>query len=315
MSSGLRYKELQLAQLRSFGRVASAGNFAEAAQNLGLAKATVWQQVRSLERLVGATLVRRRGRAVELTDDGRIFLQMLQPHLTGLDSIVDAFAERQGSMPLRLSVASNPFVLAYHLPQPLVAFHQSYPMVRLGLQVLGSWEETDRAVESGQVDLGVIPHAPDQPWSPNLDYEPLFDMQLSVLTAVRHPLARKKQLTPQDLVDYPLILSPQGAFSRRVFERVLKQHGLMNQARIIMEQSIMDVSRRYVAQGLGIMVVYMSPSVAPSLPELRIRVFDPKLESVSVVLVQRKGPTRPPHVEDFREQVRRYCAQSPAPQR
>ena len=50
MSQGHRYKEIQLAQLRSFCLAATEGNFTSAAKALGLSASTVWQQVRALER-------------------------------------------------------------------------------------------------------------------------------------------------------------------------------------------------------------------------------------------------------------------------
>ena len=50
MSQGHRYKEIQLAQLRSFCLAATDGNFTSAAKALGLSASTVWQQVRALER-------------------------------------------------------------------------------------------------------------------------------------------------------------------------------------------------------------------------------------------------------------------------
>ncbi len=65
-----RYKEIQLPQLRSFCVVATEGNFTAAARRLGLSTPTVWQQVRALETHLKTTLIRRRGRVVELTDEG-----------------------------------------------------------------------------------------------------------------------------------------------------------------------------------------------------------------------------------------------------
>ena len=66
-----RYKEIQLAQLRSICVAAVERNFTAAAKALGLSASTVWQQVRALERELKAKLLRRRGREVDLTDEGR----------------------------------------------------------------------------------------------------------------------------------------------------------------------------------------------------------------------------------------------------
>src|ERR1700758_4750955 len=100
MSQSHRYKEIQLSQLRSFCLAATEGNFTSAARALGLSASTVWQQVRALERELKAKLLRRRSRAVELTDEGRLLLGLVQPHVGGLDSLRRFFEmRRQGVRP------------------------------------------------------------------------------------------------------------------------------------------------------------------------------------------------------------------------
>src|SRR5947209_3359307 len=105
MSQNQRYKEIQLSQLRSFCLAATEGNFTAAAQALGLSPSTVWQQVRALERQFRARLLRRQGRAVELTDEDRQLLELVQPHVSGLDSLGRAFEAR------RATGGSNPVAL------------------------------------------------------------------------------------------------------------------------------------------------------------------------------------------------------------
>src|SRR6516164_4847443 len=122
MHQSQRYKEIQLAQLRSFCLAATEGNFTSAAKALGLSASTVWQQVRALERELKAKLLRRRGRAVELTDDGRRLLEKVQPHVSGLDSLRHFFEARREGTRQELVVASGAYLLANHLPDPVQQF-------------------------------------------------------------------------------------------------------------------------------------------------------------------------------------------------
>jgi hypothetical protein len=85
MANTHHYKDLQLPQLRGFCLAAVRG-FTGAADTLGLSVSAVWQQVRALERQLGAVLLRRRGRAVELTAEGQLLVELIQPHIHGLDS-------------------------------------------------------------------------------------------------------------------------------------------------------------------------------------------------------------------------------------
>src|SRR5262249_41047602 len=123
MRQSYRYKEIQLAQLRSFCLAATEGNFTSAAKALGLSASTVWQQVRALERELKAKLWRRRGRVVELTDEGRL----LQPHISGLDSLRRLFETRRAGSPQELVVASGAYLLAHYLPKPIQQFRVQHP--------------------------------------------------------------------------------------------------------------------------------------------------------------------------------------------
>jgi DNA-binding transcriptional LysR family regulator len=114
MSQSHRYKEIQLAQLRSFCLAATEGNFTEAARALGLSASTVWQQVRALERELKAKLLRRRGREVELTDEGRLLLETVQPHVGALDSLRRLFEARREGIRQELVVASGAYLFAHH---------------------------------------------------------------------------------------------------------------------------------------------------------------------------------------------------------
>src|SRR5262249_45068893 len=159
-----RYKEIQLAQLRSFCLTATEGNFTAAAKALGLSASTVWQQVRALERELKAKLLRRRGRAVELTDEGRLLLETVQPHVSGLDSLRRFFEARRAGLHQELVVASGAYLLANHLPRPIQRFRAAWPAIQLTLRV-AAWSELRRIVERGEVDLGVLAADPDVPRS------------------------------------------------------------------------------------------------------------------------------------------------------
>src|SRR5262245_33229667 len=95
MTQRNQYKDLQLAHLRSFALAAVRGTFTAAAEALGLSVSAVWQQVRALERHLGAALLRRNGRAVELTPEGRLVLELIQPQLSSFDSLAQLFEARR----------------------------------------------------------------------------------------------------------------------------------------------------------------------------------------------------------------------------
>jgi DNA-binding transcriptional LysR family regulator len=304
MGRRFRYKDLQLPQLRSFCLAATQGNFTAAAKVLGLSAPTVWEQVRGLERRLGANLLIRRGRNVELTAEGQLLLRLVQPHVTGLDSLERLFADHRTALPQRLSIASTPYMLAYHLVEPVQQFARQHPSVMVSLRPSVRLEEGMRLIERGQADVGVLSYNPNDPPSPDLCIEELFELYFTLLTTREHPLARKKKVTPHDLVQYPIITQHEGTHSRLALDRLLRRHQLAEQAHLVLESSHFDVIRSYVASGIGVAALYLGCAAARAMPNLHLRVFDPGREGLPVALVTRRGAHLAPAVEDFRAIVR-----------
>ena len=247
-----RYKDIHLAQLRGFCLVADQGNFTTAARQLGLSVATVWEQVRALECKLRTSLVQRHGHAVEITPEGRLLLDLIQPCVGTLDSLENLFASRRAELPQLLTVSSTPYVVSCHLVQPVQEFTTLCPSVRLNLIADPLSAEMIRLVERGQAELAVVAYSREQPRNAAVEYEDLFDLQLVLMTAAGHPLASKKRVMAADLVRYPMIRAPRGTLSRKALDGVLQRDGLEDQVHVVMENNIVDIVRKYVAAGTGI---------------------------------------------------------------
>lgn len=103
--------------LRIVLRVAELGSFTEAAQRLGLPRATVSTAVRRLEERLGARLLQRTTRRVGLTDDGRLFVERCQDVLADLDELRTMFQQQPQALTGRLRV-DMPLAMARSLVLP-----------------------------------------------------------------------------------------------------------------------------------------------------------------------------------------------------
>ena len=253
--------------------------------------------------------MRRCGRAVELTPEGRTLLDLVQPHVSGLDSLGSLFLNRQKLQPQALTVAAIPYLVSSHLLRPIQEFTATQPMVRLKLHVLIWFQDVVRMVEQGQADLGVIFYDREAPRSPNLDYERLFDLRFALLTPADHPLARKRRVTPQDVVRYPLIITPEGSFARRTLDQFLQRHDLGDRVHIVMETALLDNMRQYVAAGLGIALAHIADEAEP-MADVRVRSLDFKDEAISAGLVVRKGTHPSEPARAFRQTLQQFLGRS-----
>jgi DNA-binding transcriptional LysR family regulator len=300
------YKEIELRQLRSFTLAAAQGNFSSAAGVLGLSVPAVWEQVRSLERILGATLLLRRGRTLELTMDGKILLELIQPHVSGLDSLVKLFRARQTEQARQLGVASVQYILANLLPPPVQEFMQQYPQTQIKLFPDPRSAEVVRMIERGEADVGLVTCNADEPVSSHLEYEHLSELKYMLLTGDRHPLARMKQVKPGDLVQHPVITMPMPSPNRKALDRILRRHNLLDRLRIAMENTSVDIIQKYVVAGAGIALLYVWPKAGRTVPGLHVRHFDRGIEPLSVAVVTRKFAHLAEHVQKFQEILRRH---------
>jgi DNA-binding transcriptional LysR family regulator len=301
-----RFKDLQLAQLRSFCLAAAAGNFTAAAAELGLSVSAVWLQVRALERVLGATLLRRKGRAVEVTPDGRLLLELVGPHVGALDSLPRLFQARRADLPQTVSIASSHYLLTCHLDVPIREFTRRRPQVRIKLHIGRLIGDAVRMVERGGADVCVAAFQPGETLSPHLEFEHLFGLHLALMTAKNHPLARARRVTIQDVARYPLIMAQEGTYAHTAAVGLLRRHNLADKAHIVMESGNVDMIRQYAAMGLGVALAYVgAEGTRTSGPA--IRPFDTKLPKLTVAMGLRRHAHRPPAVEEFCEAVRRHC--------
>ncbi|EWY36912.1 LysR family transcriptional regulator [Skermanella stibiiresistens SB22] len=90
--------------LQIFARVAEMASFTKAAKSLGIHKGRVSTTVRQLEVDVGAALLHRTTRAVQLTEDGRAFYTRARDLLADAEDLRSMFASEHTSLRGRLRV-------------------------------------------------------------------------------------------------------------------------------------------------------------------------------------------------------------------
>jgi LysR family glycine cleavage system transcriptional activator len=132
--------------LRAFEAVARHSSFARAAQELHVTKAAVAQQVRALEQDVGARLVERHGRGLQLTESGAAGAGALAE---GFGLIAKAArAMREGGGRRFLVINSTPSFAATWLVGRIGKFKARHPET----DVLIDANPIDEALESGMAD-------------------------------------------------------------------------------------------------------------------------------------------------------------------
>ncbi|ELY5851227.1 LysR family transcriptional regulator [Cronobacter turicensis] len=130
-----------LEPLMIFARVAEMKSFTQAAESLGIQKGRASVVVRELEQEIGATLLNRTTRTVQLTEEGRAFYTRARDLLAEADELKSMFSHSETALRGRLRV-DMPAVLAENVVIPaLPQLLDAHPELELELS------STDRRVD------------------------------------------------------------------------------------------------------------------------------------------------------------------------
>ena len=299
------FKELRLQQFRSIVALASWQTFSAAATALRLTRASVWQQVRSLEQEMACTLLRTRGHRVEFTAAGHKLVEIVAPLVAGFDSVKAALhASIRGDLPQTLVIAAAPSFFIHELREPIARIHAEHPALHLTFLERNSPAAID-VLDQGGADLAIAARPTHVPAKASLEYLPVAVYPFALICPPGHPLLAKKRLVLSDFTRHPLILPSNATYCRQHFDAVLGRAGLLEKANIVIESNFPVMLFEYVRLGMGVALTPL-PST-PSLPwdhsAVVLRNIAQLFGQEPIYYVRRKGQFETPHAARFRALV------------
>ena len=240
--------------LNTFVVVADRGSMAAAARVLNITPAAVAQQIRTLERELGAPLIARAGRTVSLTEEGSRILQRARDLLRDVADMRSVANDSEVSGELRLGAC--PTALAGMLPDILARMVEAFPQINVYIRP-GYSAELSRAVETGDLDAAVVLQAPYN-LPKTCDWQLLREEPLVMIAPAR--LAGRD---PHELLrTEPLIRYDRNQWGGRVADDYLRRAGIVPRERF--ELNGLNAIAVMVDRGLGVSLV---PDWAKPWPE------------------------------------------------
>ena len=244
---------MELAQLRHFVTIAESMSFTAAAEVLHISQPALSYQMQNLERELGTRLFDRKGRRIQLTADGQLFLPLAQGVLYRANEAIRLLREHMGAEEGEVRLGCNPSVAAYIVPSMLAEFHKDYPHVRVQ-SVEGGDLELQHMVQNGTVDFAVVTAF----GSPQiLEVTPLGTEYLRIVTSVRHRFAGRLSLELRELATEEFVLSDGSYNLTGQIRDACRRAGF--EPRVLYEASSLEAVKNFVRQGLGISVM---PAIA-----------------------------------------------------
>lgn len=204
---------MEIRQLRYFVNAASALSFTEAARLSNVAQSTLSQQVKQLETELGMPLFHRMGKHIQLTAEGRLFLQDAQRILDdarqGLQRLADQRELKGGSVEVGLASGLG---LSSLLAEVLTQYNKVYPQVQLRIRQTAA-PVLPELLRKHAIDLAMT-FKPDVE-EPDIDCQPLFAARLCAVVAEHHPLASRTSINLRQISAQPLVLPSNNLYIRQ----------------------------------------------------------------------------------------------------
>lgn len=231
--------------LNTFVNVVERGSMAAAARVLNITPAAVAQQIRTLEREIGTSLIARVGRTVSVTEEGARILERARKLLRDVADLRSVANDSSVSGELRLGAC--PTALAGMLPDILARMVDKFPQINVFIKP-GYSAELYRAVEEGELDAALVLEAP-YPLPKTCDWQLLREEPLVVIAPKKFAGRDPHEL----LASEPLIRYDRNQWGGRQADEYLRSKGISPHERF--ELNGLNAIAVMVDRGLGVSIV------------------------------------------------------------
>jgi DNA-binding transcriptional LysR family regulator len=190
---------LSARQIEIVKAVAAHRSFALAAKALEISQPSLTRILSGIEESLGVPLIDRRG--VTLTMFGEIVLRHGAPVLSGLSEIAREIDLVRGLGMGELSVSAGPYPADISVVRAVGVLTARHPKLAVELRS-ANWNEIAAEVRDNRIDLGVA-DLTKAARDPDLETQAIRIAQLNFFCAASHPLARKKGVTLEHLLEFP----------------------------------------------------------------------------------------------------------------
>lgn len=243
---------IEISQLRVFLAAAEEKNFSAAAKRLHLSQSAVSQNIQALEKAYGVELFIRRGRSVELSEEGESIIPTAREVINAARLLEDSLQNVHNEVGGELIIGCSTSAGKYLMPTLLSTFQRQYSAVLPRVKVMGRGQVFERLL-SETIPIGISSKQLDHH---DLESVPLFEDHVILIAHPDHPWAEYGRALPADLIDQPMIVRENTSGTCEVVVEGLKAFDTtMDMLNIAMELGNAEAIAMAVENGVGIAFV------------------------------------------------------------
>ena len=194
--------------LKYFLMVAREENITKADNLLHITQPTLSRQLIQLEEELGVTLFQRSKHRIILTEDGMLLRRRANEIISLMEKTQQELTKECDDLVGEISIGCGETQNMSYLSQKIKEFHKVHPLVKFHIHSTTADEIKER-IENGLLDMGLVTEPVD------ISKYNFFRLpqkeQWGILVHEKHRLAQKTFITPDDLINEPLIIAKRTA--------------------------------------------------------------------------------------------------------
>ena len=284
---------MHIETLKIFCDVVETASFSKAGAMNSMTQSAVSQQILSLEKKLGRTLLERGRRQCCVTPEGAVLLETAKEMLEIYNGLEERFNELADVVAGELHVSAVYSIGLHDLPPYLKAFRRLHPTVDVQVTYRRS-AQVYAQVLSGEAAMGLVAYPAMRK---GIHIEPFMDDEMVIICPPSHPFAACEKIPPQQLKKERFIAFDPDLPTRQYVDRHFRDSGVLL-GHAIEFDNIETVKRAVeIEQGISI-VPLASVKAEVDSGSLRAIPLDPPLRRPIGILLKRNRP-RTPALREF----------------
>ena len=227
---------LSCTHLRILTAVSEFGNFSMVARGIGMSQPSISTMAKDMEAFSGIALFNRTSQGIQLTDPARELMRFAGLALAELELGIQEINMWRRQEVVKITIGTLPLVRTSILPKGLHEFTTSYPEIQIRV-VDGPYNNLLYRLRHGDLDF-IIGALRDPLPINDVVQEELFQDKLTIVAQDGHQLTNRKNISIDDLTEYPWVIPVSGTPTRQHFDEFFNNANVSPPKRFIESGSL-----------------------------------------------------------------------------
>jgi DNA-binding transcriptional LysR family regulator len=243
--------EMMDIRLTTFLVLGKIKNFTKAGEILNLTQPAVSQHIKFLEEYYHTDLIKKQGRAINLTEAGEVLFKYAK-ELDVLYRSLERDVRNSSQSKKVYNVGATMTIGGYVLPYILGKYKEVYKNIDILLQV-NNTEEIINKLLNRYIHFALVEGPFDKD---KFNYRKFKDDELVLVVSSKHEFSKRESVHLEEVINGKLILREKGSGTRKVFENKLMELGYdLENMKNYMEIGDISAIKSLVESNLGYTVI------------------------------------------------------------